>query len=67
MSLAYGRAIESVGWKKRRDIGRVAAVWALRFGKGSDLYRFDLIGVEFEKGAFPQIIHIEDAWRGVEK
>ena len=44
-SLAHGSPMEAVHWKKRRAIGRVAAVWALRFGRWGDTYRFDVAEV----------------------
>ena len=62
-SLRCGTPAESVGWKKRRTIARVAAVWALRNGRWGDNYRFDVVEVLEQIGGRPQVHHIPDAWR----
>jgi putative endonuclease len=67
-SSRFGRAVEAVGWRKRATHARLAELWRSRFGFPDDRYRFDLITVE--PGAMatsPQVTHIEDAWRGVER
>jgi len=62
-SLAHGSPMEAVHWKKRRAIGRVAAVWALRFGRWGDTYRFDVAeGLEGAGGSM-EVNHVADAWR----
>ncbi len=63
----FGGGLNAVGWKKRQSIAVGAAIWVARFGRPSDCYRFDLIVVDLSKGGFPQIVHIEDAWRHVGK
>lgn len=62
----FGSGLESVGWKKRAVLTRLAELWRARFGGPEDTYRFDVIVVE-GKSPTPQITHITDAWRGVEK
>jgi putative endonuclease len=62
-SLAHGSPMEAVHWRKRRAIGRVAAVWALRFGCWGDTYRFDVAEVFEGKGGRMEVNHIADAWR----
>lgn len=42
---------------------RVAALWALRFGRKDDTYRFDRIAVRIRRSGVTGIEHIEDAWR----
>lgn len=59
----YGAPVESIGWKKRRTIARVAAVWALRNGRWGDTFRFDVVEVLDRPGGPPEVHHIPDAWR----
>jgi putative endonuclease len=68
-SYRFGRPEESLTLRKRAILGRVAELWRTRFGRPGDRYRFDLITVEDGTAAStsPQVRHIEDAWRGVEK
>ena len=62
-SLAHGSPMEAVHWRKRRAIGRVAAVWALRFGRWGDTYRFDVAEVLEGAGGSMEVNHVADAWR----
>ena len=62
-SLAHGSPMEAVHWKKRRAIGRVAAVWALRFGRWGDTYRFDVAEVFDAPDGVMEVNHVADAWR----
>ena len=68
-SSRFGKAVESVGPRKRAVLARLAELWRLRFGFQDDRYRFDVITVEPGKpgSTSPQITHIENAWLGVEK
>lgn len=67
-SSRFGRAVEAVGWRQRAIQARLAELWRSRFGFPDDRYRFDLITVEPGPTATsPQVTHIEDAWRSVEK
>jgi Holliday junction resolvase-like predicted endonuclease len=61
--------VEALGTRQRADLSRVAELWRVRFGQPSDQYRFDLIAIEEgpDPSTSPQVHHIEDAWRGVEK
>ncbi|HEY9382374.1 MAG TPA: YraN family protein [Gemmatimonadales bacterium] len=61
-SSRFGRAAESVGFRKRAVLARLAELWRVRFGFPDDRYRFDVITVEDG-----HIAHIEDAWRNVGK
>ncbi len=63
----FGGGLNAVGWRKRQTIAVGATIWMSRFGLPGDSFRFDLIVVDLSMGGFPQIIHIEDAWRHVEK
>ena len=58
-----GSGLEAVGWRKQRDIARVASVWRLRYGCPGDEYRFDLVAIEYPDAAAPIINHVADAWR----
>lgn len=62
-SLRYGGGAEAVGWRKRRTLARVAAVWALRHGRWGDVYRFDVVEVHEAAGGRLEVRHLEDAWR----
>ena len=58
---AYGSPIEAVGWRKRRELARSAAVWIDRHGRAGDAYRFDVIGVLLT-GESTQVEHIAHAF-----
>ena len=62
-SVAHGSPMEAVHWKKRRAIGRVAAVWALRFGRWGDTYRFDVAEVFEAADGGLAVNHVAAAWR----
>jgi putative endonuclease len=68
-SFRFGKAVESVGPRKRALLARLGELWRVRFGFQDDRYRFDVITVEpgTPPSTAPQITHIESAWRGVEK
>jgi len=66
-SLSFGAPVTAVGWRKRQVLAKVAVVWMLRSGRLGDQYRFDLVAVTWTGAGFPQIDHIEDAWRLVDK
>lgn len=55
---AFGSPFEAVTGRKRREIVKAARVWMDRFGRQSDVYRFDCIGIVDNK-----IEHLEDAFR----
>lgn len=62
-SRSFGAGIEAIGWRKRQRIARVAAAWAERYGRPGDVYRFDVVAVEFRRGGGRAIEHLADAWR----
>lgn len=66
-STRFGEAVEAIGARKRVILERLAELWRVRFGSPRDRYRFDVITVREEESPCPQITHIEDAWRRVEK
>ena len=43
--LGFGDPAAAVGWRKRRELTRSALVWADRFGRPGDTYRFDVVAV----------------------
>jgi putative endonuclease len=55
---AFGSPFEAVTGAKRREIVKAARVWMDRFGRQSDVYRFDCIGLVGN-----EIEHLEDAFR----
>ena len=60
---ACGSPLEAVPRRKQSIIGKVAALWALRFGRKDDTYRFDLIAVLLHPLGKVEIEHVENAWR----
>ncbi|MGH7561163.1 MAG: YraN family protein [Gemmatimonadales bacterium] len=67
-SSRFGPPEGSIRSRKQGILTRLATLWRLKFGRADDSYRFDVIAVlELASGPSPQITHIEDAWRGVEK
>ena len=61
-SKQFGSPLEAVTWAKQREIVRVASAWIDRHPLPGVAYRFDVIGVMFEKGR-PHIEHVQDAFR----
>lgn len=59
----WGSPAESVGWRKRRRVARVAEVWRDRYGRPSDVYRFDVVEVWVGRGGAYRVQHLPDAWR----
>jgi putative endonuclease len=64
---AFGHPAGSIGWRRRRDLARLATLWVMRHGRAGDRYRFDVVTVQWEGPGFPHVSHIADAWRVVEK
>jgi len=62
-SAGWGTPAESVGWRKRRRIARVAEVWRDRYGRPGDVYRFDVVEVRVGRGGGYRVEHLADAWR----
>jgi putative endonuclease len=56
-----GDPVEGVGWRKRRQLERSAAVWVDRFGRPGESYRFDVIGVLVD-GDRARVRHLENAF-----
>jgi putative endonuclease len=56
---AHGHPLETIGWRKRRDLELAAAAWIARHGPRHAEYRFDVITLL--TGGPPD--HVEDAWR----
>lgn len=54
----FGSPLEAVTGAKRREMVKAARVWVDRFGKPSDVYRFDCIGLTDNT-----LEHLEDAFR----
>ena len=60
---AFGGPLAAVGWKKQREVVRVAQAWVDRHGRHGDTYRFDVIGVLLTRGPGSGITHVADAFR----
>jgi putative endonuclease len=59
----WGAPAESIGWRKRVVIGRVAEVWRQRHGRPGQDYRFDVVEVTISAAGGYGVRHLEDAWR----
>lgn len=55
---AFGHPLEAVTGAKRREIVKAARAWVDRYGRPSDIYRFDCIGL-----VDGRLDHLEDAFR----
>jgi len=55
---AFGSPLEAITGAKRRELVKAARVWVDRFGRPSDVYRFDCIGLTDNR-----LEHLEDAFR----
>jgi putative endonuclease len=68
----HGHPLESIDWRKRRDLWIAASGWIERYGRRDDEYRFDAVHVvppqSFRRGrtdctAGPaDVRHTENAW-----
>jgi len=57
----FGTALESVDWRKQRQIGRMAAEFVARRRLHDRRARFDVVAVEWQD-AGPSIEHVENAF-----
>jgi len=55
---AFGSPLEAVTGAKRRELVKAARVWVDRYGRPSDIYRFDCIALTDGK-----LEHLADAFR----
>ncbi|MDQ3696582.1 MAG: YraN family protein [Gemmatimonadota bacterium] len=56
-----GDPVESVGWRKQRQLARSAQVWIDRFGRPGQAYRFDVVGVLLVDDRV-RVRHVENAF-----
>lgn len=57
----FGHPVEAVDWRKQRELIRSAQVWADRYGRAGQAFRFDVIGVLIE-GNRVRVRHVENAF-----
>jgi len=62
VSTTYGAPIESVGYRKQRELIRSARDWIRKNKCSNDTYRFDVLGVLLA-GQKVRIQHVPDAFR----
>jgi putative endonuclease len=69
--VTHGHPLESIDWRKRRDLAIAARGWIARHGAPPDEYRFDAVHVvapqRVRRGAQrapgpPDVQHTENAW-----
>jgi putative endonuclease len=71
-SVTHGHPLESIGWRKRRDLAVAAQAWMARHGAPGQEYRFDAVHVVAGRpaggpspaGTAPvaAVHHTENAW-----
>lgn len=63
-SLRLGHPLDTISWRKRRDLQTAALAWTLAYGRPGDHYRFDAIWVHAPAGDVTRatVQHVEDAW-----
>jgi putative endonuclease len=54
----FGSPLEAITGAKRRELVKAARVWVDRFGRPSDIYRFDCIAIVDNR-----LEHVPDAFR----
>lgn len=59
---AFGSPIDSVHYRKRRELERSARVWVDRHGSGGLHYRFDVVGI-LVIGQSVRVRHIPNAFQ----
>jgi putative endonuclease len=57
-STRHGHPLETVTWRKRREVTAAGRAWAAKHGRAGDRFRFDVIAIL--PGRPP--LHIENAW-----
>ena len=75
MGAGWSHPLESIGWRKRRDLGIAAGGWIERHGRAGEEYRFDAVHVIAKAGAggrgrdaagdgegLSAACHVENAW-----
>jgi putative endonuclease len=65
-STAYGHPLETIDWRKRRDLEQAAHAWirSRRHDSADLVYRFDVVTLTDARGrAAGELEHLEDAWR----
>ncbi|HEX2168310.1 MAG TPA: YraN family protein [Longimicrobiales bacterium] len=68
--VTHGHPLESIDWRKRRDLAIAASGWIDRHGTAGEEYRFDAVHVVARAGPGcrrgandgPEVQHTEDAW-----
>lgn len=61
----HGHPLETVGWRKQRDIEAAGLAWIRRHGGPRDVYRLDVVTVVAPDGdmRYAVVDHVADAWR----
>ena len=59
----HGHPLETIGWKKRRDLETAASAWVVRHARPGDSFRFDAITVLATPHGEPMIEHVAEAWQ----
>ncbi|MEO6878322.1 MAG: YraN family protein [Gemmatimonadaceae bacterium] len=57
----FGDPVEAVNWRKQKELERSASVWIDRFGRPTESYRFDVVGILVE-GDRVRVRHVPNAF-----
>ena len=57
----FGDPVEAVNWSKQKELVRSASIWIDRYGRPSQSYRFDVVGVLVE-GDSVRVRHVVNAF-----
>lgn len=61
-TLDFGDPLESISFRKRREIREVAVRWVGRHRPGAVTLRFDAVGILIGPSGAVRLDHVEDAW-----
>ena len=61
VSEAYGGPLGAVHWRKQREMARAARDWMTLHRAPPSTFRFDVVGVVFDRGV-ARVIHVENAF-----
>ncbi|HUF50914.1 MAG TPA: YraN family protein [Longimicrobiales bacterium] len=58
-----GHPLETIGWKKRRDLEAAALAWIARHARPGDSFRFDAMTVLKSHDGTLALEHVAEAWQ----
>jgi putative endonuclease len=58
----HGHPLETIGWKKRRDLEAAARAWIGGHGRAGDTFRFDAVSLTRNEDGTVALEHVAEAW-----